>query len=71
MTEERQSLRLAQSQLREALEESQDQVGVHGGPGQGGVPLTPGSLAGTGPASSVIGLAEVTQLRAPARSGTE
>ncbi|TKC51075.1 hypothetical protein EI555_007004, partial [Monodon monoceros] len=46
VTQERQSLRLAQSQLREALEESRDQVGVCGGPSPGGVGMqssVPGS----------------------------
>lgn len=62
MTQDRQSLRLAQSQLREALEESRDQVGVHGGPGLRGVSLASDSLHIRGPAKGIAGLAEATQL---------
>lgn len=62
MTQERQSLRLARSQLRETLEESRDQVGVHGGPGLRGVGLASDRLRGTSPAKGVAGLAEATQL---------
>lgn len=62
MTQERQSLRLAQSQLREAPEESRDQVGVHGGPGLRGVSLASDRLHGTRLAKGVTGLAEVTRL---------
>ena len=69
MTQDRQSLRLAQSQLREALEESWDQVSVHGGPRLRGVSLASDSLHGTSPAKGVVGLAEATQLggRPPGR----
>ncbi|XP_065776996.1 uncharacterized protein [Muntiacus reevesi] len=63
VTQERQSLRLAQSQLREALEKSQDQVGVHRGPGLKGVSLASDRLLGTRLAKGVTGLAEVTRLR--------
>lgn len=69
MTRDRQSLRLAQSQLREALEESRDQVSVHGGPRLRGVSLASDSLHGTSPAKGFTGLAEATQLggRPPGR----
>lgn len=63
MTQERQSLRLARSQLREALQESRDQVGVHGGPGLRGVSLASDRLHGTHLAKGVTELAEVTRLR--------
>ena len=62
MTQDHQSLRLAQSQLREALEESRDQVSVHGGPRLRGVSLASDSMHGTSPAKGVTGLAEATQL---------
>ncbi|CAI9150448.1 unnamed protein product, partial [Rangifer tarandus platyrhynchus] len=62
VTQERQSPRLAQSQLREALEESRDQVGVHGGPRLRGVSLASDHLHGTHLAKGVTGLAEVTRL---------
>uniref|UniRef100_A0A8C6BSD3 Ninein-like protein n=1 Tax=Monodon monoceros TaxID=40151 RepID=A0A8C6BSD3_MONMO len=64
VTQERQSLRLAQSQLREALEESRDQVGVCGGPSPGGVSLASDGLAGTSPARGILGLPQVTWLEA-------
>ena len=62
MTQDHQSLRLAQSQLREALEESRDQVSVHGGPRLRGVSLASDSLHGTSPAKGIAGLAEAAQL---------
>lgn len=62
VTQERQSLRLAQSQLREALEESRDQVGVCCGPNPGGVSLASDGLSGTSPARGILGLPQVARL---------
>ena len=72
MTQERQSLRLAQSQLREALQESWDQVGVHRGLRLRGVSLASDRLHGTHLAKGITGLAEVIRLGgAPSRPRTQ